>query len=165
MGETDSANPSPSSGRKAEPASSGRLNRPELRRHPRFRTDEATVRLYVKKGLLATLGIGRTNEAREAVNLSEGGILLTTQVKLAKGTRVQVRIEMEKYNDVIETDGVIAWCFQSARDTSFYAGIEFQNLPAAQAALIGKMRSWFTSPEYRQKTAVRKRMAGPELRP
>jgi len=163
MGETDSANLPPPSGRKNEPTSSVRLKRAEQRRNPRFKTDEATVHLYIKKGLLTTLGIGRRNEARAAVNLSEGGILLATGTKLVQGTKVQVRIEIDKFNDVIETEGVIAWCFQSARDTSYYAGIEFRNLPAAQATLIGKMRSWFTSPEYKQKTATRKRLAPPEL--
>src|SRR5688572_6275415 len=162
MGETEAASPAPSSGPKKEQTSSVKMNRPELRRHPRFKTDETTVQLYIK-GLLATFGIGRKNEARSAVNLSEGGILLATHAKLTKGSKVQVRIEIEKFKDVIEAEGVVAWCFQSARDTSYYAGIEFHNLPKSQAALIGKMRSWFTSPEYKQKTAIRRREAGPEL--
>ena len=163
MGETDSTFPAPPSGRKNDQPSSGRLNKTELRRHSRFKTEEeATVQLYLK-GLLTSLGIARKNEAHSAVNLSEGGILLTTGSKLKKGTRVQVRIEIEKFKDVIQAEGVVAWCFQSARDASFYAGISFENLAPAQAALIGKMRSWFTSPEYKQKSATRKRLAPPEL--
>ena len=164
MGEAKEGDLLPSSpGRNDPPSSSIRNQRAELRRHPRFKTDEATVQLYIK-GLLTTLGIGRKNEARASVNLSEGGILLATNVKLNKGAKVQVRIEIEKFKDVIEAEGTVAWCFQNARDTaSWYAGIAFQNLPPAQAALIAKMRSWFTSPEYRQKSATRKRLAPPEL--
>jgi hypothetical protein len=143
--------------------SSSLRNRAELRRHPRFKSDEATARIYIK-GLLSSLGIGRKNEAGMAVNLSESGILVLTSAKLKAGSRVQVRIEFEKYKDVIECEGDVRWCYQSARDaTEFYAGIQFTDLPPTQMAMIGKMRSWFTSPEYRQKSATKKRMAPPEL--
>jgi Tfp pilus assembly protein PilZ len=164
MGEGKEGDLSPSSTAKNDPPSSSvRNQRAELRRHPRFKADETTVQLYIK-GILSTIGIGRKNEARSAVNLSEGGILLTTNAKLSRGAKVQIRIEIEKFKDVIEAEGTVAWCFQNARDTSsWYAGISFQNLAPAEAALIGKMRSWFTSPEYRQKSATRKRLAPPEL--
>lgn len=164
MSETQFDIPSPTPGRKGDSSSDHRLKKSENRKHARFKTDEATVQLYIK-GLLTSLGIGKKNEARSAVNLSEGGILLVAGSKLPKGAKVQVRIEIEKFKDVIQTDGIVAWCFQSARDTSYYAGISFQNLPAAQAALIGKMRSWFTSPEYKQKSQTKKRLAGPEFLP
>ena len=95
--------------------------------------------------------------------LSEGGVLLRIQSRLKGESRVRVRIELEKYNDVIEAEGVVRWCFQSARNPAdFYAGVEFRTLPRAQKALIGKMRSWFTSPEFKQKSAIRKRQT-PEL--
>jgi len=163
MGEGNAADPASTSGGKSESASTGPLKRAELRRHPRFRADAASAHLYVK-GFLTTIHIGRKNEARSAVNLSEGGILLRTQSKLKAGTKVQVRIEIEKYNDLIEAEGEIRWCFQSARDgADYYAGIQFNGLPPAQAALIAKMRSWFTSPEYKQKTATRRRLAPPEF--
>src|SRR5262249_27390630 len=154
MGEAKEGDLSPASGgRNDSPSSSIRNQRAELRRHPRFRAEEASAQLYIK-GFLSKLGIGLKNEARSAVNLSEGGVLLSTHTKLNRGTKVRVRIEIERFKVVIEAEGVITWCFQSARDTSFYAGIAFQNLPPAQAALIGKMRSWFTSPEFRQKSAT-----------
>ncbi len=164
MGEAKEGDLLPSSaGRNDPPSSSVRNQRAELRRHPRFKTDETNVQLYIK-GLLSTLGIGRKNAALTAVNLSEGGILLTTTSKLNKGAKVQVRIEIEKFKDVIEAEGTVAWCFQNARDTeTWYAGISFEKLPPPQAALIAKMRSWFTSPEYRQKSATKKRLAPPEL--
>jgi hypothetical protein len=134
-----------------------------MRRHTRFKTEEASAQITTK-GLLATLGIARKNQARATVNLSEGGILVRAQSKLKAGSRVKVKIEVEKYNDVIECEGEVCWCYQSARDASdFYAGIRFVDLPPAQSALIGKMRSWFTSPEYRQKSATKKRQAPPEL--
>ena len=163
MGESKESASSPAPAGKNEPASSAQLRRVELRRHPRFRADDASARLYVK-GFLTTLGIGRKKEGGSAVNLSEGGVLLRIQSRLPSGSPVQVRIEIEKYNDIIEAEGIVRWCFQSAREQAdFYAGIEFRALPRAQAALIGKMRSWFTSPEYKQKSATRKRLAPPEL--
>jgi hypothetical protein len=125
--------------------------------------DEATLQINIK-GFLTSFGIGLKNEARSAVNLSEGGILAVTQAKLTPGTRLRIKIEIEKYKDVIEADGEVRWCFQSAREASdFYTGIQFKNLPQAHAALIGKMRAWFTSPEFKQKTATRRRLAPPEL--
>src|SRR5947209_2474189 len=125
--------PSPAAAGK-NPSSSVRLNRADLRRHPRFRADEANPQLYVK-GFLTKLGIGRANEARSTVNLSEGGVLLLTNTRLKAGSPVQVRIEIEKYKDIIEAEGVVRWCFPSARARDdFYAGIEFRGLAAAQAA-------------------------------
>lgn len=157
MGEANPGVP-PSSG-----GSSVKLNRVELRRHPRFRANEAAAQLYLK-GFLTRIGIGKKNEAKGTVNLSEGGILVVMNQKHAAQTKVQVRVEIEKFNDVIEVDGVVRWCFQSARDgADYYAGIEFLNLKPAQATLIAKMRDWFTSPEYKQKNATRRRLAPPEF--
>jgi hypothetical protein len=163
MSENKESSSIPAPAGKNEPPSSGQLRRVELRRHPRFRAEDASAQLFVK-GFLTTLGIGRKNEAQTAINLSEGGALLLIHTRLKVGSPVQVRIKLEKYQDVIEADGTVRWCFQSAREQSdFYAGVEFRSLPPAQAALIGKMRSWFTSPEYKQKSATRKRLAPPEL--
>lgn len=163
MGESSAAVPPPTPPPRNENPSSVRLKRAELRRHPRFKTDEVTAELYLK-GLLTTIGIGRKNEARTAVNLSEGGLLVLTGSKLKPGAKVQFKIEIEKYHDVIQGEGEVRWCYQSARDASdFYAGIQFKNLPPAQRALIDKMRSWFTSPEYKQKSATRRRLAPPEF--
>jgi hypothetical protein len=163
MGEANASGsgPAPTAGGKHE-GSSVRLKRPELRQYPRFRMDETIAQLYIK-GFLTKFGLGRKNEARSAVNLSEGGILMLTHSKLNPGTKVQVRIEIEKYHDLIEAEGEVRWCFQSARDaTDFYAGVQFKDLPPAHAALIGKMRAWFTSPEYKQKSATRRRLAPPD---
>ena len=140
------------------------LKRAELRRHPRFRIEEARTELF-SRTLLGTLGLGRKNEARAAVNLSEGGVLVVTPAKLKVGARVQIRIEMEKYKDSISADGEIRWCFQSAKDAAdYYAGIQFLNLASQDASKIAKMREWFTSPEYKQKTATRRRLGPPDRR-
>jgi hypothetical protein len=165
MGETNPAvPPPPPSGPRGEHTST-RVRRAELRQHPRFRTDEdAAARLYIR-GFLTKLGLGLKNEAQSAVNLSQGGALILTHSKLKPGTKVKVKIEIEKYNDLIETDGEVRWCFQSAREENdFYAGIQFSDLPAGKAALISKMHSWYTSPEYKQKSATRRRLGPPDLK-
>jgi len=155
--------PGSTPGGKPEPSSSGKLKRAELRRHVRFVPERAVAQLY-PKGLLTTIGIGRDTQERMVVNLSESGALIVLDAKLPIGTKVQVRIEMEQYKDVIETEGEIRWCYQSARDaTAFYAGVMFKNLTASQASRIGKMRDWFTSPEYRLKSSTRRRMAPLDL--
>jgi hypothetical protein len=146
---------------KPQTSSSQKLKKSELRRHIRFVPEKATAQLYPKK-FLTTIGIGRDKEARQIVNLSESGALIILGSKLTSGTRVQVRIEMEQYKDVIETEGEIRWCYQSARNKAeFYAGIQFHNLPRLAATRIGKMREWFTSPEYKLKSSTKRRLQGP----
>lgn len=163
MADSDSSGSYPSAGGKKDLSSTARLKREDLRKHPRFRLENAKTELYLK-GFLARIGIGRKNEARVAINLSEGGIMVSTLGKLAPGTRVQVRIEMEKFKDVIETEGEVCWCYVSARDASeYYSGIRFVKLPPEHVSRIGQMRAWFTSPEYKQRSATRRRTADPEL--
>lgn len=129
----------------------------ELRRSARFHIDDAVTLVY-RKGLLQTLGIGRVNEARAAVNLSEGGILVRTHDRVKAGTKVKVRLEIEKFKDVIEAEGVVRWCFKGANDESeFYAGIRFTEVPDAAVHKIARLRGYFTSPEYRTRHAARRR--------
>jgi hypothetical protein len=169
MGESGSSGSLPSAGGKKDPASSstriGVKRVDELRRNSRFRVENAKTEMYLQ-GFLTRIGIGRTNEARVAVNLSEGGIMVSTRGKLAPGTKVQIRIEMEKFKDVIEAQGEVRWCYVSARNASeYYTGIRFLKLAPADVSKIGQMRAWFTSPEFKQKSATRRRMADPELMP
>jgi hypothetical protein len=164
-GAGDKAPKPPSGDKLPAPPSTTNLKKSELRRHVRFVPERATATLYQKK-FLTTIGIGRDKEARHIVNLSESGALIILASKLASGTKVQVRIEMEQYNDVIETEGEIRWCYQSARNKEeFYAGIQFHNLPKLAATRISKMRDWFTSPEYKLKSSTRRRMAPLEQTP
>ena len=129
----------------------------DLRRSTRFQIDDAVTLVY-KKTLLSGLGIGRTNEARAAVNLSEGGILVRTHDRVKNGTTVKVRLELEKFKDVIEAEGVVRWCFKGAGEGGdYYAGIRFTRVPEAAAAKILQLRGYFTSPEYRSRSAARRR--------
>ena len=162
MGETNSSGSLPTAGGKKDFPSSTKMKRADLRQHPRFRIEDARTEMYLK-GFLAKMGIGRKNEARVAVNLSEGGILLSTHGKLAPGTKVHLRIEMEKFKDVIETEGEVRWCYVSARSASdYYTGIQFLKLAPTHVAKIGQMRAWFTSPEFKTRSATRRRLANPE---
>jgi hypothetical protein len=163
MSDTGSSGSIPAAGAKKDFTSSAKLKRAELRQHLRFRVEGARTEITLK-GFLAKLGLGRKNEARVTVNLSEGGILLSTHGKLAPGTKVQLRIEMEKFKDVIDVEGEVRWCYASARDASdFYTGIQFLKLTPAQISKIAQMRAWFTSPEFKQRSATRRRTADPEL--
>lgn len=122
----------------------------------RFQIEGATTLVY-KKGLLNNLGIGRKNEARAAINLSEGGILVRTHDRMKTGTKVRIRLELEKFKDVIHAEGHVCWCFQSAHDEDdYYAGIKFSKLSRKSKSKIATLRGYFTSPEYKVLTAVRK---------
>jgi Tfp pilus assembly protein PilZ len=129
----------------------------ELRGSQRFRVD-GIVPLVYERGMLTTVGIGRKNQARAAINLSEGGLLIRTHGRLKIGTPVHVRLEIEKFSDVIEADGIVRWCFQSATDAKdFYAGLQFLKLPSSIVNKIARLRSYFTSPEYMMKMASKRR--------
>jgi hypothetical protein len=135
-----------------------------LRRWHRFNIDdEASVVLYPEK-LLTFMGLGRSNRAKAAINLSEGGVLVRTTEKIPKGTRVRLTISIEKFGDRFECVGEVSWCYAAAHSTKeYYAGIRFIDLPPEDMKKIAKMRSWYTSKEYRHKTRFRKKDEGPEL--
>jgi Tfp pilus assembly protein PilZ len=130
----------------------------ELRSSTRFQIEDAVPLVY-EKGLLTAFGIGRTNQARTAINLSEGGILVRTNDRMKNGIKVKVRLEIEKFKDVIEAEGVVRWCFQSAKqENHYYAGIRFTHVPAQAASKIARLRGYFTSPEYRSRQAAKRRL-------
>jgi hypothetical protein len=164
MSELSSWGPPSSEARKD--ASSGRhpkVARQDLRRHLRFRVEDASARLHLK-GLLTSIGLGRANKCRGAINLSESGALLVVGEMIEVGTKVSVRIEMERFADVIEAEGVVRWCAEAARaKDGFYAGIEFAGLPEADLKRIAHMRDYFGSPEHRARTATRRREAHPTI--
>jgi hypothetical protein len=128
----------------------------ELRSSVRFKVEDVQA-LVFEKGLLTQLGIGIQNRAKEAINLSTGGILVRMGDRMKRGTKVGVRLEVEKFDDVIEAEGVVRWCFQAAQDTrNFYAGIQFTKIAPLMSAKIARLQSYFTSPEYKSKTARKK---------
>ena len=121
----------------------------QRRRHPRFTTAEAEATL-TRKGLLTIFGVGRGNRARAMVDLSEGGGRFLTHERIATGTKVRVRIKVEKYKDVIEAVGKVLWCCQNPRKpTEFLAGVRFTNIDPLQIKKIASMRDWFTSSQYK----------------
>ncbi len=129
----------------------------ELRHSTRFRIDDAVTLVY-RKGLLQALGIGRVNEARDAINLSGGGILIRTRDRIKNGTKVKVRLEIEKFKDVVEAEGVVRWCFKGAGgEGDFYAGIRFTHMAEESASKLARLCGYFTSPEYRSRSAARRR--------
>ena len=127
------------------------------RQHARFEVDEATTILY-REGLLPALGLGKKNKARAALDLSEGGVRILTSERIPPGTRVRIRIEVDKYKDAIEATGVVRWCYQSTKKaTDFFAGAMFVDLPPDQVKKINRMRAWFTSPQYKAMRETRQR--------
>jgi hypothetical protein len=127
------------------PGSTGGSDR---RRHARFEVDETQADLR-KKGLLSSLGAG-ANKGREAVNLSEGGVRLRTSERIPPGTKVRVRIQIDRHKDTIEAEGVVRWTYQSARDKEvFFTGVEFAGEEPGRSKKITVMREFYTSPQYK----------------
>ena len=129
----------------------------ERRRHNRFEIEDASVQLY-KEGLLAFIGVGKGNLARAAIDLSEGGAQFLVHERLAPGTKVKIKIGVEKFNDTVEASGIVRWCFQSAKKKEdFYVGVQFSDLQNSQARMLAAMRDWFTSPQFKAVKQTRMR--------
>src|SRR5437762_1145791 len=133
--------PSPS------PAATPPVGRPERRQHPRFALYDATIKLY-RRGATALFGLARLNIEGTALDLSEGGVRLMTEEQLLAETKIHLRIEIAKFDDRIESDGLVRWCRRDPKEESrFYAGVTFAAGDPALARKIGPMRTWFTSPQ------------------
>ncbi len=131
-----------------------------LRKTPRFEIDDSGATLMLK-GFLSLIGLGRARATRGLMNLSEGGALVVAAEPVARGKKVRIRVDMEKYQDVFEAEGVVRWCSRSRRnDREFHLGIQFTSMPPAQARKLNKMREWFTSPAYLAKAKARAKAPG-----
>jgi hypothetical protein len=116
----------------------------DKREHPRFKVEGATT-VVGKPGFLASLGIGPIRHS--VVNLSEGGAMVRVGKSLPIGSRHELQIQVPKANEVIETVGEIRWCAQSARkDSDYYVGFRFVDLPAAERSKLSGMTERFAIP-------------------
>jgi hypothetical protein len=108
----------------------------DKREHPRFRV-EGTTTVMGKPGFLASLGFGPIKHP--VVNISQGGAMVRVSKEFPVDSVHELRIEIPKYQEVVETVGEIRWCAQSARNASdFFVGIRFIDLPTAdQQKLAG----------------------------
>jgi hypothetical protein len=129
----------------------------DIRRFPRFRITDAKILVY-PEGFLQSLGLRRANRAVAAINLSEGGILVQLGREVAPETTFRLRLELERFSEVIEGKAIVRWCGPSRSDVGvFYAGLEFVKIDPVNRRKIEKMRGWFTSKEYRVREKVKAR--------
>ena len=99
-----------------------------------------------------------SGDAPDRIGLDLCGVLVGSEGTLCAITKVKVRLEIEKFKDVIEAEGVVRWCFKGATDDGeFYAGIRFTHVAEESASKIARLRGYFTSPEYRTRNAARRR--------
>lgn len=145
----------------SERSISAAVARPEHREHPRFKVEGAKLEVG-KPGFLALLGLGRPPRL---VNLSRGGIMFCARKRLEVGSRVPIRIEVEKYRETIESQGEIRWCAQSAKTPSdIYLGVAFVGIDAAERKKIAHMEELFTSAEYRARSNAIKEISSAFLK-
>jgi hypothetical protein len=134
----------------------------EQRQYPRFKLDDAMV-ILSKGGLLSFMGLGKVRN--RVVNLSQGGVLVLAAKSVPVETRLHVRIEVTKPEEILECEASVRWCAQSARDNKlYYVGLCFEKPGAKLQKKIEQMRIWFTSPEYRTQ-AARKEASSMNLKP
>lgn len=135
----------------------------DKRQFPRFKV-EGAIAVLGKPGFLASLGLGRRGS--QVVNLSQGGAMVRLGKRLPVDSRNDLRIEIPKYQEVIEAVGEIRWCLHSAkRESDIYVGIRFVDLPSAEQRKLARMVDLFTSTEYKALAAVRREASSIHLRP
>lgn len=135
----------------------------EQRKHVRFQIDEAPTSFSIK-GISISLGLGKVNRGRAAINLSEGGAMLLLCEPLPPGTKIVVRIEIEGVAPFIETPGVVRWCEKEGRnDKDYHAGIEFEQLDNAQLRKITQLCDLLSSPEVQDRRATRRGEVRPTI--
>lgn len=116
-------------------------------RSARFSVYDATVKLY-RRGATALFGLARLSIDGTATNLSEDGTDIVTGEQLLPDTKIHLRIEIAKFGDRIETDGVVRWCQKDPKSENRYsAGVQFACSDPSLARKIAQMRGWFTSPQ------------------
>ena len=128
-----------------------------LRDHARFKLGDAKILVY-PESFLAKIGLKRGNLAKEAVNVSEGGILVQLGRRVEPKTILRVRLALEAFDEVIEGTAEVRWCGASSREPgTYFAGLRFKEIDPSCAGRIKKMRGWFTSPEYKARTKARQK--------
>jgi c-di-GMP-binding flagellar brake protein YcgR len=126
----------------------------DLRKHLRVQIDDASTSFSIK-GISTSLGSGRASRSRAAINLSEGGAMLLVGESIPVGSKVIVRIEIEDRGEFVEAGGEVRWCeAEGTNGKGFHAGIEFADLTPEDHRKIGRMREWFSSPEYKGRSAT-----------
>jgi hypothetical protein len=109
----------------------------ERRKYPRFAAGEAEA-VLVRDGAISAFDVGR-NKARRAVDLSAGGTRLVAVERMEPGTRVRVKLRMERPQDEIDAAGEIRWCASAGGGPVFHVGVMFVDLDADQADRIGAL--------------------------
>jgi len=128
-------------------AASAPGGRSERRQFPRFTLFDATAKLY-RRGATALFGLARLSIEGSVVDLSEGGARVLTGEQLLADTKIHLRIEIAKFDDRVEADGLVRWCRRDPKDESrHFAGVAFAAADPSLGRKIAQMRAWFTSPQ------------------
>lgn len=113
----------------------------EKRQFPRYKVEGATTVLG-KPGILQSLGFGPIRHP--IVNLSQGGAMVRLSKGFPVGSRHELRIEIPKVGEVVETWGEIRWCAQSAKNPAdYYVGVEFVDVPADERRKLAGLHDRF----------------------
>ena len=117
----------------------------DKREHPRFKV-EGTTTVLGKPGFLASLGIGPIKHP--VINISQGGAMVRVGKQFLVESLHELRIEIPKFQEIVETVGEVRWCAQSTRNASdYYVGIRFVDLPAADQQKLAGLCARASTPD------------------
>jgi Tfp pilus assembly protein PilZ len=152
----------------APPPSTGSHPAANRRKHQRFQPAELELSVVKQaSGLTRLFGSApKENIAIGIYDLSEGGMRVSIRERVAPGTPVSVKFKIRKFNDEVAVDATVAWITPHAvRHEHFIVGLLFTKPDSASQHKIASMRSYFTSPQFKNKSETSKRLRPPPLRP
>jgi hypothetical protein len=118
------------------------------RRHVRFFIEGARVEVEEKKWV--ALPFPKGNNRRRLLDLSEGGVCMICTEKVELGTRVRLKIIVEKVREEIEVFGEVRWCRQDQHSSKiFLVGALFVDLDAEQTRKLQLLEVLFSPPAAR----------------
>jgi hypothetical protein len=123
--------------------------RTERRQFARFCMHDVAAKLY-RRGATALFGLAGLNIEGQVLDLSEGGLRLETSEKFLIDTKLRLKLNIAKFGDSLEADGVTRWCHATPRNPEiFHVGIKFTYEDPGNNRKIVQLRGWYTSAQYK----------------
>jgi len=146
------------------PPSTGSHPAANRRKHLRFQPADLELSITKQASGLSRLfgGGAKENISVGIYDLSEGGMRVSIRERVAPGSTVAVKFKIKKFNDEVAVEATVAWIIPHAvRHEHFIIGLSFNKPSASSQSKLASMRSYFTSPQFRNKSETSKRLKPP----
>ncbi len=114
------------------PSSDHSQNSDNQRKHSRFASYNG----------IRAVSAGKELQTQKAlVNISEGGLLFYAKEQVAKGTKIEVQLDIEEFNSSITLGAEVSWSQRSMeREDDYFVGVNFIDIADYDVDLIRKLQ-------------------------